>query len=198
MLRNVLKPLSFTVLALLFAGFSAAQDAASVLKPPKGSKMAIVVFEDLQCPECARAHPVIEEAGRKYKIPVMVHDFPLPMHNWSYKAAVYARYFDTQSKQLGDDFRTFIFQHQPEINPQNLQQFLDQFAREHKTDLPFAVDPQGKLAAAIQADKDLGTRVGLNHTPTIYVVTNKASGAPYEEVTDRTQLFSTIDRMKVE
>ena len=198
MLRNTLKILSFTVFALLFAGPAAAQDAASVLKPPKGAKMAIVVFEDLQCPECARAHPVIEEAGRKYKIPVVVHDFPLPMHNWSYKAAVYARYFDTQSKQLGDDFRTFLFQHQAEINPQNLQQFLEQFAREHKADLPFAVDPQGKLAAAIQADKDLGSRVGLNHTPTIYVVTNKASGAPYEEVSDRTQLVATIDRMKVD
>ncbi len=198
MLPNALKLTYFALLALTFSFLAAAQDAASALKPPKGSKMAIVVFEDLQCPECARAHPVIEEAGRKYKIPVVVHDFPLPMHNWSYKAAVYARYFDTQSKQLGDEFRTFIFQHQPEITPQNLQQLMEQFAREHKTDLPFAVDPQGKLAAAIQADKDLGSRVGLNHTPTIYVVTNKPSGAPYEEVADRTQLFATIDRMKAE
>ena len=147
-------------------------------------KKSIMIASDLLRAVIIGASPSRAECGHTRRVPA--------------KAAVYARYFDTQSKQLGDDFRTFIFQHQPEINPQNLQQFLDQFAREHKTDLPFAVDPQGKLAAAIQADKDLGTRVGLNHTPTIYVVTNKASGAPYEEVTDRTQLFSTIDRMKVE
>src|SRR5947209_2594110 len=104
MIRNALKLLPLAALLVALAALSAAQDTASILKPPKGSKMAIVVFEDLQCPECARAHPVIEEAGRKYKIPVVVRDYPLPMHNWSYKAALFARYFDTQSRQLGSDY----------------------------------------------------------------------------------------------
>jgi protein-disulfide isomerase len=184
--------------AAFLGALACGQDISSILKPPKGAKMAIVVFEDLQCPECARAHPVIEEASKKYKIPVVVHDFPLPIHNWSYKAALIARYFDTQSKQLASEFRDAVFKNQQDITPQNLQAFAEKFAREHNTDLPFAIDPQGKLAAAIQADKDLGTRVGLNHTPTIYVVTNKTSGMPYEEVADRTKLFATIDRMRAE
>jgi len=190
--------LGLCALVSILGATALAQDVASVLKPPKGSKMAIVVFEDLQCPECARTHPVIEEAAKKYKIPVLTYDYPLPMHNWSYKAALIARYFDTQSKQLAADFRDAVFKSQQEITPQNLQAFAEKFAREHNTDLPFAIDPQGKLAAAIQADKDLGTRVGLNHTPTIYVVTSKARGTPYQEVADRTQLFSTIDRMRAE
>ncbi|MGH9548901.1 MAG: DsbA family protein [Terriglobales bacterium] len=41
-----------------------------------------MVFEDLQCPDCRRAAPLVEEAARTYKIPVVRHDFPLPMHNW--------------------------------------------------------------------------------------------------------------------
>jgi protein-disulfide isomerase len=65
-------------------------------------------------------------------------------------------------------------------------------------DLPFVVDPQGKLAALITADRDLGNRVGIQHTPTIYVVSNKTQGKPFVEVVDRSQLFQLIDTMKRE
>ena len=157
-----------------------------------------MVFEDLQCPDCRRAAPLVEEAGRTYKIPVVRHDFPLPMHNWSFDAAIIARYFDTLSKQLGNDFRDYIFQHQPEITPPTLRGFAEKFATDHKVDLPFVVDPQGKLAAGINQDKNPGQRVGINHTPTIYVVSNKTQGKPFVEVVDRTQLFQLIDAMKNE
>src|SRR5258706_7823756 len=52
-----------------------AQDKASVLRPPAGSKVAIVIFHDLQCPDCARAHPLLEEAKKNYNIPLVEHDF---------------------------------------------------------------------------------------------------------------------------
>src|SRR2546428_6086046 len=110
---------AFLLTALIFA--SAQETVNTVLRPPKGAQVAIVVFEDLQCPDCRRAAPLVEEAARTYKIPVVRHDFPLPMHNWSYDAAIIARYFDTRSKQLGNDFRDYIFQHQPEITPPTLR-----------------------------------------------------------------------------
>src|SRR6202522_50583 len=48
----------------------AQQEAVSpALRPPKGAQVAIVVFEDLQCPDCRRAAPLVEEAARSYKIP---------------------------------------------------------------------------------------------------------------------------------
>jgi protein-disulfide isomerase len=183
---------------LLVASLASAQNVDPALRPPKGAQVALVVFEDLQCPDCRRAAPLVEEAARTYKIPVVRHDFPLPMHNWSYDAALIARYFDTHSKQLGNDFRDYIFQHQPEITPPTLRSFAEKFATDHKVDLPFAVDPQGKLAEGITQDKNLGQRVGINHTPTIYVVSNKTQGKPFVEVVDRTQLFQLIDAMKNE
>ena len=134
---------------LLIASLASAQTVDPALRPPKGAQVALVVFEDLQCPDCRRAAPLVAEAGRTYKIPVVRHDFPLPMHNWSFDAAIIARYFDTQSKQLGNDFRDYIFQHQPEITPPTLRGFAEKFATDHKVELPFVVDPQGKLAAAI-------------------------------------------------
>jgi protein-disulfide isomerase len=189
----------FAIFALLFvATFAPAQNDTSALRPPKGAQVAIVVFEDLQCPDCRRAAPLVAEAGRTYKIPVVVHDFPLPMHTWSFEAAVIARYFDAQSKQLGAEYREYIFQHQPEITPPTLRAFSEKFADEHKVELPFVVDPQGKYADEVRADREVGQRLGLEHTPTIYVVSNKTQGKPFVEVVDRTQLYQLIDAMKNE
>jgi protein-disulfide isomerase len=180
-------------------------EAASVLRPPKGAKLALVVFEDLQCPDCARAAPLVEEAARAYKIPVVRYDFPLPQHLWSFDAAVLARYFGSKSPALGVEFREYIFQHQPEITgadgdgtaqKQRLRAFAEKFAAEHRVTLPFAVDPQGKLAAEVRSSKDIGTRVGIQHTPTLYVVSSRSTGKPFVEVVDRDKLFNLIDEMK--
>jgi len=175
-----------------------AQDAPEGLRPPKGAQIAIVVFEDLQCPQCGRVAPLLAMAARNYKIPLVQHDFPLPMHNWSFEAAVLARYFDTHSKDIGNAFRETVFAHQLEIFPQNLRGFAEKFAAEHKIGLPFVIDPDGKLAAMVRADKDLGTSLHIDHTPTIWLVSSKHTGKPYVEVTDTNQLYVMIDAMKKE
>jgi D-mannonate dehydratase len=97
---------------------------------------------------------------------------------------------------VGDAFRLYVFEHQREILPDNLRGFAEKFAAEHKVDLPFVVDPAGKLNALIVADRDLGKTINLDHTPTIYVVTDKKSGTPFVEVKDLSQLYATIDAMK--
>ena len=183
---------------LLIAALAPAQDKATILRPPKGASVAIVIFEDLECPDCARAAPLVEEAARTYKIPVVRHDFPLQMHPWAYDAALLARFFDTHSKAVGNEFRDTVFQHQLEITKDTLRSFAEKFAAAHKIDLPFVVDSDGKLAALIEADRQRGLQLGLQHTPTLYVVSNKRSGTPFVEVVDRSQLFQLIDTMKKE
>lgn len=183
------------VLAIAGTMISRAQDT-SALHAPKGVKVALVIFEDLECPDCARAHPLVEEASRVYKIPLLRHDFPLPQHSWSTEAAIIARYFDSKSATAGSEFRDEVFKHQPEITKENLRAFAEKFAAAHKLTLPVFVDPQGKLAAAVQADKELGQRVGINHTPTLYVVSNSKTATPFVEVVDRTKLYEQIDAMK--
>lgn len=192
MIRRSLLALAIAALTLVPA---AAQDAASILRPPKGAPVALIVFEDLQCPMCARTAPLLQKAVQEYKIPLVVYDFPLPLHNWSYQAALFAHYFDSRSKQLGFDFRDYIFANQLEINPDNLHSYVAKFAAGHKVDLPFVIDPQGKLASEVNEDKQLGQRVGIQHTPTVYVVSNR--GPRVEEVKQpETQLFQMIDAMK--
>jgi protein-disulfide isomerase len=92
-------------LALTLAPAASRAADGSQLKPPAGARAAIVMFEDLECPDCARAYPVVWEAAKKHNIPVVLHDFPLQQHPWSFDAAVFARYFDSKSEKLCDDFR---------------------------------------------------------------------------------------------
>jgi protein-disulfide isomerase len=101
---------------------------------------------------------------------------------------------DTKSKKLGDDFRDALFAAQPTIHSQDdLQNFAQKFAQDHKLAFPFVADPQGKLAQLVKADSDLGQSVGIQHTPTIWVVTNQTSGSPFVEVIDRARLDSLIE-----
>src|ERR1700756_2571887 len=102
------------------AQMAANADKAAALRPPAGSKVAVVVFEDLQCPDCARAAPLVKEVANVEKVPVVRHDFPLPMHNYSRQAAIIARYFDTKSKKLGDEWRDYVFANQSAFTPENL------------------------------------------------------------------------------
>src|SRR5258708_13282122 len=155
--------LSLAVLALAVSAFAA--DGSS-LKPPAGAKVAVVVFEDLECPSCAAAYPKVWAAGNGYTVRVVRRDFPLgPKHPWSMEAAVWARFFDAHSEKLGDDFRGYIFKNQTSIYPGNLRQYVDKFAADNHIPVPFNWDPGDKLRAKDIADHDLGTRTGIIETP---------------------------------
>ena len=181
---------------VVFATFSFASDTSS-LKPPAGANVAIVEFIDLQCPDCAAKNPLVKEAAKTYNIPIIRHDFPLPKHNWSGEAAVIAKYFDSKSKALGFAWRDYCFENQPAITPDNLRGRAEKFATQNGTSLPFVVDPDGKFAKEIKEDFAFGERVGIQHTPTIYVVSTSTT-KPVVEVTDPTQLYAIIDQAKTE
>ncbi len=185
---------------------------ASALHPPPGARVAIVEFEDMECPDCARQNPTLKAAAAQYHIPWIRHDFPLPQHGWSFEAAVNARWFDTKSKKLGDEYRDAIFANQRSITVlnsdgmtengnaglANLRNFTQKFASDHNIALPFVVDPQKKLAAEVKADYALGQRTGIEHTPTIWIVTNQTKAAPFVEVVDRDRLYSLIEEAQAE
>jgi protein-disulfide isomerase len=168
----------------------------STLPLPKGTNVAIVVFEDLQCPDCARAHPGLLAAAARNKVPLVIYDFPITRHQWAFPAAVMARYFASLSPALGTEFRSFIFEHQQDITPENLREYCERFAREHRVELPANVNPEGKLSAQVQADFDLGKSIGLKYVPLIFVIGPGKGAAHFVEVTDLSQMDAEIARMK--
>ncbi|MGA3034492.1 MAG: thioredoxin domain-containing protein [Terracidiphilus sp.] len=186
--------------AVAHAQFGAPQTTqvhdASALKPPAGAHVAIIEFYDLECPLCAQTNPQLVAAANQYKIPWIRYDFLIPGHPWSRQAAINARFFDTKSQKLGNDYRDYILANQVSIEtPAELNTWTQKFSQAHGVGLPFAVDPMGKFAAQIQSDIDLGRRIGVEHTPTIFIVASGGHAPPYSEVVDRSRLFQTIDQV---
>lgn len=188
----------------LFAGLTAAsaQTSAppntgntfkdtSLLKPPAGSRVAIIEFEDLECPACARAFPMVHAAVDHYKIPYIRHDFPLAMHVWSFDAAVIARYMqDKINPGIAEEYRRSVFAAQTSIaSKDDLRNFTQKFFQAHGAAMPFVIDPSGQFTKEVKADFAIGERIGLSQTPTIWVVTP----SHWVQVTDPTMLYQTID-----
>jgi protein-disulfide isomerase len=182
-------------IALPPAGATAFKDT-SMLKPPAGAKIAIIEFEDLECPLCAHVSPLVREAMSHYHIPRVHYDFIIPGHVWSRSAAIYARYLeDKVAPQVAEDFRRDVFASQRLIaNQDDLQQFTRRWFQSHGQQMPFVIDPSGRCAIEVEADCTLGKRLGVLHTPTIIV----ATAHQWIEVTEPDQLYAAIDRAEVE
>ena len=198
--------LAFTLVTLPICTWNAvAQKAAppgsgdtfkdtSMLKPPAGAKVAVLEWEDLECPACAHAYPIVHGAVAHYNIPLVERDFPLGgAHIWSYDAAIWARYLhDKVSPKVADDYRSAVFASQNAINSKDdLLNFTRRFFQQHGQQMPFVPDPSGQLANEVKADRALGEKMGLQHTPTIIVCSQRE----WVHVTDPNYLYQTIDQV---
>lgn len=168
----------------------------SMLKPPAGVKVAVIEWEDPECPACARAFPIVHAGVKQYNIPLVRYDFHINGHIWSADAALYARYLqDKVSADLATQYRREVFASQFKIASQDdLKQFTQQFFSRNGKQMPFVVDPTGQLAKEIKADNDLGLKLGLAETPTIIVVTPKE----WIQVKDVMDLYQAIDKAEAD
>jgi protein-disulfide isomerase len=167
----------------------------SSLKPPAGARVALVEFADLQCPACARANPYLMAVAAKYHIPWVRHDFLIPYHSWSRQAAVFARWFDSQKEGLGEQYRNQVFENQVYFLTYGmLRSFTDKFATDNGLALPVDADPKGEFAAAIAKDIDQAHALGLNKTPSIFVVSAGSKGLPFIQVEDAATLDQIVEQ----
>lgn len=198
MLRLPIRILALIAFALT-AFAQSSLDKLQLLKPPAGAGVAIVSFEDFQCPDCGRAHPVLTEMAKKYDIPFVRHDFPLPQHPYAMEAAIINRYLESKNPKIASQFRDAVYANQPQFGMTDdiaFRNWVTQWAEMKGTPLPFVIDPTGKFAAEIHADQDLGRRINIDHTPTIYIVTSNRTTEPFVEVVDRDQLSQMIEDAK--
>jgi len=164
----------------------------SMLVPPAGAKVAIVEWEDLECPACAHAFPFVHMAVEHYKIPLVRYDFLIPGHIWSREGAMYARYLqDKVSPELATQYRREVFASQFKIaSKDDLNRFTQEFFKRNGKQLPFIIDPTGELAKQVNAEVALGNKLGLQETPTLVVVTNHG----WIQVKDVSDLYQAIDQ----
>lgn len=143
----------------------------SILKPPTGQKVAIIEFQDMECPVCARAFPVLHSAASQYHVPLEEHDFQIPYHQWSHEAATFAHYLKAKvSPELSEEYRREVFASQQRISSKDdLTKFTQAFMAAHGKQMPFVIDPV--FSKEVDESTALGNRMNVGYTPTIFVVT---------------------------
>lgn len=169
----------------------------SMLKPPPGVPLAIIEWQDLTCPACAHAFPIVHAAAARYHIPVYEHSFLLSGEHavmGDREAAIWARYLQEKvSPKVADEYRGAVFAAQAVIaTKDDMTEFTRRFFQSHGLQMPFVVDPTGQLAKAIDADKALGLKLGIRYTPCIIVCTQHE----WVHVTDVSLLDQTIRELE--
>jgi protein-disulfide isomerase len=164
-----------------------------LLKPPPGVKLAIIEWEDPECPYCGHAFPLVHQASDHYHIPLIRHDFNMPYHHWSRQASINARYLQEKvSPAVANEYRGELFAAQTKIaTTDDLHRFTQQFFTAHGKQLPADIDPTGQLAKQVDAETQLGLKMNPHmYTPTIIVTT------PWHwfEVKDVNYLNQAIDQ----
>lgn len=193
-LRRALGPCAALLFAIAPVAFGAAD--GSHLDLPVGEDVAIVVFEDLQCPDCAKAHPQLVEIARSSGVPLLIRDFPLPRHAWAFPAAILARHFAFESPEAAVDFRSFLFANQQQVRPENLRSAAEQFAKARGVPLPENVDPNGRLQDLVRSDYELGRLIGVEYVPLVLVLGRGQGASRFTEVKDLAQLAEAVAKMK--
>jgi protein-disulfide isomerase len=175
-------------------------------RPIRGNpnaKVTVVVFDDLECPFCARMHTeLFPDTLQHYKDQVryIFKDYPLTeIHPWAMHAAVDANCLADQSPNVYWTFVDYVHGHLDEIGTpdHNLQKSyaaLDRIAEQEgalgKLDgarLNACITKQDQ--APILAEKKQGDLLKIDGTPAVFVNGERINGAIPKE-----QVWTVIDR----
>lgn len=152
------------------------------------AKVTIVVFDDLECPFCARFHEgLFPDTLERYKksVTVIYKAFPLiEIHPWAMHAAVNANCLVEQSTPAYWDYVDKIHARYADFSgdkkrlPETLQK-LDQLARQEtgidQGILDSCIRKQDE--SAIRASMAEGQTLGVESTPTIFINGERIVGA---------------------
>lgn len=181
------------VLGFALATGLLAQQMMPLVEGDAKSPVRVVIYEDLQCPDCAAfRHMMDEKLLSKYKAKVAFEhrDFPLPKHKWALPAAKVARGVAGINPELGLEFRSYTMNHIPQITPETFPAHVDAFAKAHKLDAAKlrAMTDDPELAKQVDADVQEGIARGVSKTPTVFV-----NGQPFIETFRVEEISKGID-----
>ncbi|MCA9523452.1 MAG: thioredoxin domain-containing protein [Myxococcales bacterium] len=133
----------------------------------KNAKVTVVVFSDFQCPFCSRMAFELERASRRFTkgLRIVFKHFPLSFHKMAMPAALASLAAQRQGKFW--EFHNRLFRYQRELSPKT----FDRIAEEIGLNLArFKKDLADKsLSTQVKQDLDLGNRVKVEGTPTIFI-----------------------------
>ena len=150
--------------------------------PVRGNPAApvtIIEFSDFQCPFCARVNPTLDRIRQTYgeRVKIVFKDYPLPNHPQAPKAAEAARCAAEQNKFW--EMHDAMFANQRALEVSSLKQTARAIGLNGAT-FDQCLD-SGKHEPTVRVGSDLGERMGVNSTPTLYINGRAVLGAmPFE------------------
>jgi protein-disulfide isomerase len=141
--------------------------------------LTIVEFSDLQCPYCAQSAPVLDSLARTHpnEVKVIFKHFPLSFHPQAKAAAAAAIAAGKQGKFF--EFRYKVAPHFRDLKDsvylavaKEIGLNMEQFKKE------MALSPE--VEAILEGDQQLGRKIGVEGTPTIFVNGRLAQDRSFE------------------
>jgi len=163
------------------ASFAAVAADQRFVEGAAQSPVRVVIYEDLQCPDCANFRTMLDEKLLpRYGGTVAFehHDFPLAKHAWARKAAIGARFLDEAKPGAGLAFRQFVMANLDNINSNNFIPIFSDFAvqRGIGESAAHAALADQRLADLVEKDYQEGVARGIARTPTVLI-----NGRPFIE-----------------
>lgn len=163
-----------SLVLMLAASHPAFASHNDVMEGNPASTVKVLIYEDLQCSDCARLRILLDEKilPRYGSRVAFVHrDFPLGKHDWAVPAAIAARWVYEQSSELGIIVRREMLAEQDGITSHNLKQWLIDFANRNHLDPKGIVDSLSdqRLAALVDQDRQSAVARGISRAPTVFV-----------------------------
>ena len=139
----------------------------SAIKGPADAPVTVTLFDDFQCPYCARLLPTIEKVMQAYptQVRVVFKHFPLSMHKFARQAAIASIAARNQGKfwPLHDQ----LFANYNQLNDEKIRQLAENVGLDMERFDKDIKNPA--LQQEIAADMQLGTSSGVWGTPAVYI-----------------------------
>lgn len=134
---------------------------------PADAPVVIVVFNDFQCPYCARLVPFLKQVLDTYpeEVKLVFKNFPLRNHKFARRAAIAALAAARQGKFW--EFQNQLFSNFSRLSDQKVQEIAKELSLDEELFRKDRKDP--KIVAAINKDIRNGTKAGVRGTPTVFV-----------------------------
>lgn len=152
-------------------------DGAAV-RGPADALVTLVAFTDFECPFCGRVLDTLRQLEQRYgrDLRIVVRHFPLAFHanaQGAHEAAIEVR------TQRGDEaffrFHDLVFANRTALGPDDLAGYATQVGANGAQVRQALADRRHR--AAVEADQQLGTSLGVTGTPSFFVNGRRLVGA---------------------
>ena len=159
---------------------------------PKASTV-IVEFSDLECPFCARLHPILQEIvdSSGGRVAWEYRHYPIPTHPHAYSAAVLAECVaDKAGHEAFFAFISRVFTEVSSLSPETLIRIAMEFGLSKEEQTKCQADEE--IQARVSADVAAATRVGVRGTPHSVIVKSTGEVIPVSGALPKEQWNSLL------